>query len=546
MKYLTQLKVRTRLALGFSIIVALMILLTTIGIQKVNFIDSSLSKVTDINSVKQRYAINYRGSVHDRAIAIRDLVMAKTPQEISSIEKDIQNLSQYYQASAQKMQAMLDSQVPFTAEEIAILNQISHIQGQTQPLIETVMTKKNRGEAIPDTLLNQIRPKFKQWLEAINQFIDYQEQLNQKLTPIAREQASGFQNLMLILSSIAIVISILVGFVIERSFHFSLGGEPYTTQHEIQAMANGVLKQNHHNTVFGSILHSLSIMSEKLSAIVRHIRGTSEQLVEQVEQVSMGSNSVYESAQQQAALTDEMVIKLETMHATTQEIASIMNLSEQNSVNTSNHAHEGKVHIAVVAEQMQLVTTAVNDTVDQIKTLEEKTRDIGGIVHMISSISEQTNLLALNAAIEAARAGESGRGFAVVADEVRNLAKRTGEATTQIEAMLKEVQIQTVASVSAMENTQPKVEHCQQSTTEASQLLVHIEQQAQDSLNQVRHIVHATDEQVKFIQDLVVAMEQISSMSTESIQLMKNNQSATHQLNALSSHLTQEVAFFKV
>lgn len=74
----------------------------------------------------------------------------------------------------------------------------------------------------------------------------------------------------------------------------------------------------------------------------------------------------------------------------------------------------------------------------QTNRVQKNLTDIASIVKTIDEISSQTNLLALNATIEAARAGKSGRGFAVVADEVRALAKRSSDATDQINKMLNE------------------------------------------------------------------------------------------------------------
>ena len=67
--------VQARLVLGFSIAPVIMAVLIVVGVQRVNSVDHSLAVINDVNSVKQRYAINFRGSVHDRAISLRDVVL---------------------------------------------------------------------------------------------------------------------------------------------------------------------------------------------------------------------------------------------------------------------------------------------------------------------------------------------------------------------------------------------------------------------------------------------------------------------------------------
>ena len=96
-----------RLALGFGLILLLMVSITLIGIQKVNFIDRSLEQVTDVNAVKQRYAINFRGSVHDRAIVLRDVVLNTDPAQHSAMLSEIDRLAQFYRRSATELDPLL-------------------------------------------------------------------------------------------------------------------------------------------------------------------------------------------------------------------------------------------------------------------------------------------------------------------------------------------------------------------------------------------------------------------------------------------------------
>lgn len=110
---------------------------------------------------------------------------------------------------------------------------------------------------------------------------------------------------------------------------------------------------------------------------------------------------------------------------------------------TAEVSIENGALVEKISQNLNELASQSNEKADAIRTLSERTSEIGGIVKLIRAIADQTNLLALNAAIEAARAGESGRGFAVVADEVRKLAERTTSATGEIERLVGAIQADT-------------------------------------------------------------------------------------------------------
>ncbi len=544
--FLATLSIKRRLGVGFGVILFLMVILTVLGIQKVNFIDHTLSVITDENSVKQRYAINYRGSVHDRAIAIRDIAIAGSNSQISQFEREIQELAGFYAESERAMNAMQRSEVEFSNRERQILSDIDAVQDRTLPLIQDIIQRKKQGEDVSSMVLNQARPAFIDWLDAINQFIDYQENQNQTLTPEAREVAGGFEQIMLLLTLAAVAISVLVGWIIEKSLRTSLGGEPYQAAKSLSQIAQGDLTSSVKTDYPESMLGSLATMQDRLTNTVASIMQASEDLTRQTSTVSDGSEAIYQSAENQASLTKETVGQMAELKHSINHVSDIATKTEENSSQTVAFANQGRDAVSASSEEMERISVTVNETVEQIKRLEERTKQIGGIANVIAGISDQTNLLALNAAIEAARAGESGRGFAVVADEVRQLAQRTGEATAQIEEMINEVQLETANSVSAMEKTQPQVENGKALTNEAMQLLQEIDTQANDSLSRVKEVVQAATEQVSAIAGVTGAMEQIAEMSNDAISNLKSNNAATRSLNELSEQLKANVGYFRL
>lgn len=96
---LKNVRIQNRLFTGFGLVVALIVALTIIGTNDVGQIDTKLTVINDLNTVKQRYAINFRGSVHDRAIAVRDLVLLSDPTDLQKSRQEIIDLTEMYAES---------------------------------------------------------------------------------------------------------------------------------------------------------------------------------------------------------------------------------------------------------------------------------------------------------------------------------------------------------------------------------------------------------------------------------------------------------------
>lgn len=89
------LSITQRLGLGFGLIVFLLMLITGLGIQRVGVIDTTLTEVNDGATQKQRFAINFRGSVHDRASAIRDAVLVDADRALARQLQEVDELKAF-------------------------------------------------------------------------------------------------------------------------------------------------------------------------------------------------------------------------------------------------------------------------------------------------------------------------------------------------------------------------------------------------------------------------------------------------------------------
>jgi twitching motility protein PilJ len=298
--------------------------------------------------------------------------------------------------------------------------------------------------------------------------------------------------------------------------------------------------------VTGAIADSINFTIEELRTLVRGINSATDQVTKATQETQAISNRLYEASQRQNREIQQASASVLQMAQSINEVSQTANQSARVAQQSLAAAEKGGQVVQNQIAGMNEIRTQIQDTSKRIKRLGESSMEIGEIVELISDITEQTNVLALNAAIQAASAGEAGRGFTVVAEEVQRLAERSGEATKQIEAIVKTIQADTQDAVAAMEKSTVGVVEGTKLSDAAGQALTEIQSVSRDLADLISRISAQTQMQSTSVTDVTRGMQGILKITEETTEGTKQTNVSIGQLTKLAAELRSSVAGFKV
>lgn len=517
----SRLTIKARMCLGFMVILAMMFVVTGMGVTRVNSISNGLTSIGDVNSVKQRYAINFRGSVHDRAISLRDAILVPEG-EFKAVLGGIEKLSSDYKKSAVLLDKMMNERADSGAEEKKILASIKETEARTLPMIKEVIELRQSGnlDQAKELMLKNARPAFVEWLGRINQFIDLQEKMNQNESAMARNLAGGFAYLMLAMCVGALVIGGTVAFIVIRGISRALGGEPSQASAIARSIAAGDLAINI-DTADGdhtSVLFAMKEMRDSLVTIVADVRSSTSTIAKASEEIAAGNKDLSARTEAQASSLEETASSMEELTTTVRQNADNARQANQMAASASDVAVKGGEVVAQVVSTMD----SINDS----------SKKIVDIISVIDGIAFQTNILALNAAVEAARAGEQGRGFAVVATEVRSLAQRSAAAAKEIKTLIGD--------------SVDKVTVGSKLVSEAGSTMTEIVSSVNRVTDIMAEIMAASQEQSTGIEHVNSAVNAIDQTTQQNASLVEHAATASGSLQEQAIKLADLVSVFKL
>ena len=298
--------------------------------------------------------------------------------------------------------------------------------------------------------------------------------------------------------------------------------------------------------VTGAIADSINFTIEELRTLVKGINNATDQVAKATTDAQAISNRLFEASQRQNREIQQASASVLQMAQSINEVSQSAAQSARVAQQSLAAAEKGGQAVQNQIAGMNEIRTQIQDTAKRIKRLGESSLEIGEIVELISDITEQTNVLALNAAIQAASAGEAGRGFTVVAEEVQRLAERSGEATKQIDAIVKTIQADTQDAVAAMEKSTVGVVEGTKLSDAAGQALDEIRRVSRELAELIGGISAQTQRQSASVSDVTRGMQGILKITEETTEGTKQTNVSIGQLTKLAAELRSSVAGFKV
>jgi methyl-accepting chemotaxis protein len=309
-----------------------------------------------------------------------------------------------------------------------------------------------------------------------------------------------------------------------------------------------------------SLLGKISDSSKQVAATAEELSSAASQTSDATEHLAQSIELISSGAQQQEMQGQDIASAMEEVATGMGDLSDSSKIIATSSELAAKEAEQGNLSIEKVISQMDIISQTVHSSSDTVRSLGERSVEIGEIVDLITQVAARTKVLALNAGIEAARAGESGKGFTVVAGEIRKLAVQAEDFAARIASLIGAVQEEAELAVKSMRSgTRETEEGLQlvQLAGEAFQAIYSSVGQVSTQIHQTATIVgqisqhtnqvsSAVNETVEFAKSSTIQSESAASTTEQQLASMEEISASSDWLARIANELQNEISRFKI
>lgn len=298
--------------------------------------------------------------------------------------------------------------------------------------------------------------------------------------------------------------------------------------------------------VTGAISDSINQLVESIESVLQEVNSVSGRVNNASVQVKSQSETVLSYADREKEEISQTLDGLDSAIKAMElisKLAVISNHASQKAIKTSETAMDS---VSQTIESINKIRQTIHEAEKRIKRLGERSQEIGGIVNLINNISERTHVLSLNASMHAASAGEAGRGLMVVVDEVQRLSENSREATSEIESLVNNIQLETADTINVINNVITDVVEGTRLAEEAGERMGETRATTQTLVDSVVRIAHSSVKQAKVAEELRTRANSISETTQATNAEMRQQAELSDELVDAADELQKSVSVFKL
>ena len=514
MRTLSNLRLATRMSLGFGLLLALLVAVTAVSATQFRAVGDVLDTVFGTDWVKAQAVGQLETATRANATRTMELLLATDTRRQDFLRERIAA----NRKDAGEALRTLEEHVRLP-EARALLAEVTALRARYVESFETVdraLTAGQRDQAVEQAASRMV-PVLDELLQKLRALNTLQHDVALAGADSVRADVSTALGLMLALGGAALLLGMGCAWALTRSVTQPVA-EAVRAAHEV---ANGNLAvhiQAEGRDEIAVLLQALRHMADRLAGVVGTVRSNAESVATASAQIAQGNQDLSQRTEEQASALQQTAASMEQLASTVQHNADNARQASQLAQGANDIAQRGG--------------QAVDQVVQTMQGIHESSRRIADIIGTIDGIAFQTNILALNAAVEAARAGEQGRGFAVVAGEVRSLAQRAAEAAREIKSLIG-------ASVEQVESGTALVD-------EAGRTMREVVSAIRSVSDIVAEISSASTEQSGGVAQIGQAVTQMDQVTQQNAALVEEGAAAADSLRQQATQLVDVVAVFRL
>ena len=512
--FIANIKIGKRLGIGFVLILAMTVVIATVGVWRLNDVATSTRAMMAEPLTKERLITDWYG-----------LNFASIRRTAAIVKSSDPALGPYFKedsaASVKRAAELLKQIEPLISgeQEKALFAKILEQRKLYSASRDGAVKAKADGdvEGAAKILDGAFTPAAKVYQDLLQELVTMQRTSIDATAKQIDASAVRDTSVISMLTGFAVAFGVLCSWLLTTGITRPL--------RQALALAETVAAGDLTHTVTtsakdetGALLTALGNMNNNLVSIVSQVRSGTDSIATASSEIAAGNLDLSSRTEQQAGSLEETASSMEELTGTVKQNADNARQANQLAITAAGIASRGGAVVAEVVATMGSINASSRKIVD--------------IISVIDGIAFQTNILALNAAVEAARAGEQGRGFAVVASEVRNLAQRSSQAAKEIKGLIDD-------SVS-------KVDIGAKLVDQAGATMDEVVASVKRVTDIIGEISSASTEQTHGIEQVNQAIVQMDQVTQQNAALVEEAAAAAGSLQDQAHGLAQVVSVFKL